>query len=339
MKPNHIEKKSRNIAGILLLGVIVLGLLGLTVFVVKAYRAPLGPALQADPPTPIPPSNQVVATAVPTQAQVGVCGETGTWNILILGSDAADLRGEKGSDLTRVLRVDFPNRKVTVFAFPRDLWVDTAGLGLTNPTIDATRLGVVFYEARSRSTKTNVKETMVDGTSVTARMLAKNFLISTDHYLTLDLSQIPVMVDAVGGIPIDIPQRTTDPWIGMVIPAGPQTLNGLQFVAYARAIPDSDFGRIQRNNLLLAALREKLLDPNVWGKIPQLYTEFNESIVTDLSPEQVNHLSCLLKEVPTDQIVQDQVRQEWTFPGPQRGSLLWDKTSVLNRLKELDLIP
>jgi LCP family protein required for cell wall assembly len=125
----------------------------------------------------------------------------------------------------------------------------------------------VFYEARSRSVSTNVKAAMVDGTNVTARMLAKNFLISTDHYLTVDLAQIPSMVDTIGGVPINIPVRTTDPVIGMVIPAGQQTLNGAQFVAYARAIPDSDFGRIQRNNLLVSAL-QKASRPSRVGENP-----------------------------------------------------------------------
>jgi LCP family protein required for cell wall assembly len=319
----------------------------MTVWAVKAYRAPLGPALQVTTPTSIPASNQIVSTvitaviptAIPVIDQTSVCGESAVWNVLVLGSDAAEMRGEKGSDLTRMLRVDFSNRKVTVYAFSRDLWVDTAGLGLTNPTVEATQLGMVFYEARRRSINTNVKAAMIDGTNVTARMLSNNFLISTDHYLTIDLAQIPAMVDAIGGVPINIPVTITDPWIGMVIPSGQRTLNGAQFVAYARAIPDSDFGRIQRNNLLLDALQQKLLDPVVWGKIPQLYAQFNEVIATDLSPEQINHLTCLLKEVPRESIIQDGVRQEWTSPGPQPGSLLWDKTKVLNRMKELDLIP
>lgn len=332
--------KIKNMAGMVLLGLVILVAFVATVWSVRAYRQPLGAALQGDAATPTVIINtQLEPLATATSAPAAVCGETSAWNVLILGSDAGDLRGEKGSDLTRMLRVDFPNKKVTIYAFSRDLWVDTTGLGLTDPAIDATQLGAVFYEARSRSTKTNVKDAMLDGTNVTARMLSNNFSISTDHYLTIDLFQIPAMVDLVGGIPVDIPETTTDPWIGMVIPAGQQTLNGAQFVAYARAIPDSDFGRIQRNNLLVAALREKLLDPGVWGKIPELYAQFNEVITTDLSPEQINHLSCLLKEVPPDAILQDQVRQEWTSPGPQPGSLLWDKTNVLNRLKELDLIP
>ena len=170
-------------------------------------------------------------------------------------------------------------------------------------------------------------------------MLSKNFLVSTDHYVALDLSQIPAIVDVINGVPINVPVEITDPFTAMVIPAGQQTLNAAQFAVYARVIPDSDFARIQRNNLLIAALREKLLDPATWGKIPELYSQFSETIVTDLSPEQINHLSCLLKEVPSDAIVQDQVKQEWTSAGPQKGSLLWDKTAVINQLKGLGLLP
>jgi LCP family protein required for cell wall assembly len=338
MRYNNIQMNPKSNSGIFVLVLVVLAILSMSVIAVKAYRSPLGPALPATP-TPIMANNEVAATVAPAQQPANICGETTVWNLLILGSDVAYMRGEKGSDFVRLLRVDFPNRRVTIFAFPRNLWVDAAGLGLMNPTVNATQLGTVFYEARSRSLKTNVKETMIDGTDATARMLAQNFLVGTDHYLTVDQFQIPAMVDAIGGIPINVPQRTTDPWIGTVIEAGPQILNGAQFVAYARAKPDSDFGRIQRNNLLLAALREKLLDPAIWGKVPQLYAQFSETIATDLSPEQINHLSCLLQEIPAETIIQDQVRQEWTSLGPQPGSLLWDKTAVLNRLKELGLTP
>ncbi len=337
---------TKKILGLAFLGIVVIGVLGMTVWVVQAYRAPLGQALDPTPiPTTVPVQGQIILTPNPEPTPIPVldpetvCGETTAWNVLVLGSDAADLRGPKGSDLTRIVRVDFPNRKVTMFAFSRDLWVDTTGLGLTNPTIDATKLGEVFYEARNRSTSTEVQAAMMDGTNATARMLANNFLVSSDHYLTIDLAQVPAMVDAIGGVPINIPATITDPWIGMTIQAGQQTLNGAQFVAYARAIPDSDFARIQRNSWLLLALQKKLLDPSVWDRIPQLYAQFNQVIATDLSPEQINHLACLLKEVPNDAILQDSVRPEWTSPGPQEASYLWDKTSVLDRLKELELIP
>jgi len=271
-------------------------------------------------------------------AQGETCGETGGWNVLILGSDYAELRGKKGSDFTRMVHADFTNKRVAAYAFSRDLWVDTAGLGLINPTVNATQLGMVFYEGRIRSLQFTELDTMVDGARATARMLSKNFSLNTDHYLIIDLNNLAAIIDAIGGLPINVPSRVTDPWIGMVIQAGQQTLNGAQVVAYARAIPDSDFGRIQRNDLILEALHQKFLDPAMMAKIPDLYTQFKNVIATDLSAEQINHLSCLLKEVPASSVIQDSVKSEWTSTGPQ-GSLLWNKNSVLTRLKELYLIP
>lgn len=278
------------------------------------------------------------STSSSTTAAAGDCGETGAWNILIIGSDFAEMRGPKGSDLTRVMRADFSGNKVVTYALSRDLWVNTTGIGLTNPNIDATRLGMVYYEGRLRSLQFAEMDTVIDGTRMTAKMLEKDFSLHTDHYLTINLNHLGDMVDAIGGLPINIPVTTTDPYIGMVIQAGQQTLSGVQIVAYARAIPDSDFGRIQRNNLILDALRQKISDPALITKLPDLYAQFKSVIATDLSLEQLNHLACLFKNAPSASVIQDYVRPEWTSPGPQ-GSLYWNSNNVLARLKELNLVP
>ncbi|HLO17787.1 MAG TPA: LCP family protein [Anaerolineales bacterium] len=331
------------IAKIITFGLIIPAMFGASLVAVKAYYSPLGDGLQM-PTVAVGTSDmQVIPTAtaitIAALAQESVCGESGVWNVLVLGTDSVEMRGNPGADFVRMMRVDFPNRQVTLFAFPPDLWVDTSTLGLTNPTIQSTYLGMVFHEARLRSTHTILRDVMLDGTNASATMLFNNFTITTNYYLTVDLSQVPMMVDAIGGVPLNVPQTITDPWIGTIIPSGPQTLNGTQFIAYARAIPDSDFARIQRNDLLMEALREKLLDPTVWGQIPQLYSQFNGMIATNFSPEQINHLSCLLKQVPLNAIVKERIKQEWTSPGPMPDSLYWDKTQVLNQLKTLNFIP
>lgn len=337
--------------GRLLVGLVVVGIVLSTFFVVSAaYQRSLGPALAPIEPTPLPTTGPQAAqaapaTAVPTQTlppavivQEAVCGETSAWNLLVLGADTVALRGDKGSDLTRLLRLDFPNRRVTVYAFSRDLWVNTSGLGLTNPTVDATELGTVFYEAFRRSPKVNRRDAMIDATNVMAKMMAWNFSVRSDHYVAVDMVQVPGMIDAIGGVPINIPERVTDPWIGMVIQPGQQTLTGAQASAYARAKPDSDFGRINRQKLLLEAMRQKLRDPAVWVKIPQLYAQYSQVIATDLSPEQINHLACLLNEVPQEAIIQEGVPQAWTTPGPG-ASYVWDKNKVMDQLRGLGLIP
>ena len=197
---------------------------------------------------------------------------------------------------------------------------------------------MVFYEARTRSTKTDPHDAMQDGISAMAKMLATNFTLNSDHYIALDLDKFPAMIDTIGGLPINIPTGFTDPLSSMVFTAGAQTLNGLQTATYARAFLDTDLNRIPRDDLVVEALRQKLLDPAVWVKIPELFLKFKDSITTDFTPQQVTRLTCLLKEVPAESIVQDGVKAEWTSPGPE-GSLLWDKSKVLNRLKELGMIP
>jgi len=317
----------------------------LGIYLFNLYRQPLGQHLALIPrATTTAPAG--LEGAAPSIAPVGaadsasgeVCGQRGAFNVLIIGSDAADLRGPPGSDLTRLARVDFSRKKVSTFALPRDLWVDVNRLGFQNPLITDTTLGKAYYEAHERSVQAEEPGKMADGAQASAQMVLDNFEVTSDHYLVIDLSQLPALIDAIGGLPIDIPERTTDPWIGMVIEAGPQTLTGEQLKAYARAIPDSDFARIQRNNVILHALRLKLLDPSVWIKLPTLYDQFKQMIVTDLSPQQIFSLFCLLKEVPKEEIAMEQVEPEWTSPGPS-DSLLWDKAKVTSALKQLELLP
>ncbi len=328
------------LAGILLVCIAILG-----VYLFKLSRQPLSQPLDLEPRATATASIGLEET-VPSTATVDttdsasgeVCGQSGAFTILIIGSDAADLRGRPGSDLTRLARVDFSGKKVSTFALPRDLWVDVSRLGFQDPLITNTTLGRAYHEAHNRSAQAEETGKMADGAQGSAQMILDNFEVTSDHYLVVDLSQLPALIDAIGGLPIDIPERTTDPWIGMVIEAGPQTLTGEQLKAYARAIPDSDFARIQRNNVILYALRQKLLDPSVWIKLPTLYDQFKKMIVTDLSPQQIFSLFCLLKEVPREEIVMKQVEPEWTSPGPS-DSLLWDKDKVAAALKQLDLLP
>ncbi|MEI6289977.1 MAG: LCP family protein [Chloroflexota bacterium] len=269
--------------------------------------------------------------------QVSSCSGSGSMNILVIGSDYAELKGEKGSDLTRIVRVDFDNKKAAIFSFSRDLLVDTTGLGLVNPVVNSSRLGMVFYEGRIRSPQLLASDTIVDGTRISAKMLSKNFSINSDHFVSIDLNNLGTLIDSIGGLPINIPIRTTDPFIGTVIEAGQQTLTGPMLVAYARAIPDSDFGRIKRNDLIISALRAKLIDPSVLLKLPVLLKDSKSIIATDLAEADINNLICIMKEIPADSIVYDGVKPEWTTMNSD-GSLSWDKQLVTERLSALGLI-
>ncbi len=347
--------KIKNYAKQIILGILLVGVISGGIFLYNLYRTPLGVPLVLNPPLTVvispdspattrsPSAPQATFTpspvaAMPEPTENKVCGQSGAMTILIIGSDAGDLRGRPGADLTRLTRVNFSDKKVSMFAFPRDLWVDARGLGFENPLITETTMGEIYYEAYLRSTQIEEAGKMRDSVQVTAQMMLNNFNVTSDHYISIALYRLPDLVDAIGGLPIDIPQQITDPWIGTVIEGGPQVLTGEQLISYARAIPDSDFARIQRSDLILDALRSKLLEPGVWIKLPQLIEEFNDMLVTDLSPEQILDLFCLMQEVRQEGITMKQVEAEWTSPGPS-NSLLWDLSDVSTALKQLDLIP
>ena len=77
-----------------------------------------------------------------------------------------------GDAVTRAARIDFSNKKVVIYAFTRDLWVTTTSVGFTNPLITTDRLGQVFYEGRNRSTQTDNRSRMLDGTRANSKAIA-----------------------------------------------------------------------------------------------------------------------------------------------------------------------
>jgi hypothetical protein len=142
------------LAGILLVGIVVLG-----VYLFNLSRQPLGQPLALNSQlTATAPSGQ--EGAAPSTTPVGaadsagseVCGQSGVFTLLIIGSDAADLRGRPGSDLTRLARVDFSRKKVSTFALPRDLWMLVAWDSRTHssPTLPWAKLIMKPTLARSR---------------------------------------------------------------------------------------------------------------------------------------------------------------------------------------------
>jgi anionic cell wall polymer biosynthesis LytR-Cps2A-Psr (LCP) family protein len=100
---------------------------------------------------------------------------------------------------------------------------------------------------------------------------------------------------------------------------GQQTLNDMQtdsHIRFSDAI-HSDWDRIARQNLILQALYKKLENPATLPKIPGFFTQLSDSIVTDISAENVTDLTCVLQSVSEENIVQQKVRPEMVVSGPE----------------------
>ena len=309
----------------------------------RLYRQPLGPALEL--PTTQPkatlttfPIEQVAANStatdvLPTQtsAPKPLCGGPAVMNILAIGSDARGQNYLYGlADITRLVRVDFVNARVTVLEVPRDLWVEIPEISdhynITHGKLNQAYLygnkGLGYYDGPG------------EGPGLMARTLNLNFGARPDHYIAVNMLTFEAIVDAVGGIdvylPYEVSARTAKYPKAFAVDAGQHHFDGRTALWVARIRQYHTFGRAENQNIIMCALRKKLLSPAVVPAIPQLIKDFQRYVQTDLSAEQINQLACLATQMKGTSIVFASFPMELFTPAKTFDLQLKTTTSTLD---------
>jgi len=212
-------------------------------------------------------------------------------SILILGSDARPdelKRGEVGRTDTLLLFVgDRAMPRAAMLSVPRDLWVAIPGYG--QERVNAA------YEL---------------GGPQTAKQTVSNVLGQpVDRYLVVGLQGVRDIVDAVGGVDITVPQAIHDDayptddygYQTVDIPAGLQHMDGDTALKYARTRhQDSDFARTARQQQVVGAVRNAMLSPANWPRVPAVLAAVSQSIKTDATPLDAIALGAALLRDPGD---------------------------------------
>ncbi len=196
-------------------------------------------------------------------------------SILILGSDARPdeiKRGEVGrTDTLLVFVGDRALPRVAMLSVPRDLWVQIPGYG-------EERINAAFEMGGGQTAKQTVSN--VIGQPI-------------DRYLVIGLQGVRDVVDAVGGIDITVPQAIHDDayptddygYQTVDIPAGRQHMDGDTALKYARTRhQDNDFARTARQQQVVAAVRNAMLNPLNWPRTPAVLAAIAASVKTDATP-------------------------------------------------------
>lgn len=254
---------------------------------VRAYRAPLAPAMKLD-------LAQAEPTAAPAADAEKVCGMSGRLTILVIGRDDYVWEVPAGADAIRVVKADFDNRSLSVLSLPRDLWLKTDALAEPYDIAEA-RLGPAYTAVLKQAGDT--PEGNITATNAIGQVLVDNFGLTFNHYTTVKERSLSQLVNTLGGIEVDVAQTMTVS--GVEIKAGKQTMDGKTAELYARYFGkgESEDARFDRQNRVMNGLLAKLADPAVFAKVPDLYTQFKDLLITDLSPEQITALTCLTREV------------------------------------------
>jgi LCP family protein required for cell wall assembly len=162
--------------------------------------------------------------------------------ILALGSDARPGQSitKERSDAIHIIGVNLKHRRATIIDIPRDSYVSIPGHG-SNKITSALSAG---------------------GPRLTIQTVEHLTGIHMDYYALTSFGGMRAMIDAIGGVKINVPYHIDDPTAGAQhnIPAGVQTLDGAHALAMARSrhgVPGGDFGRTQnQGRLLLAGLAQ-----------------------------------------------------------------------------------
>ena len=153
------------------------------------------------------------------------------------------------------------------------------------------------------------------GEALTQRTVEDFLGIRIDHYIIINTRAFQKIVDAIGGIDINVEKRMyyEDPWDddgGLLIDLKPgmQHMNGKTAVTYVRyRDEEGDIGRIERQQKFMKAVMEKVTSPAIVTRLPAVIKEVMGSIETDLSFRQLLEFAGTLKDAQKNGLKTDMV--------------------------------
>lgn len=219
-------------------------------------------------------------------------GNPDVLTFLMVGVDAdedPDLGAHGRTDTMMVVRVNFKTGAIKLLSLPRDSRVDIDG------NLDKLNHAHAY-----------------GGIQKLREVLESNFGIHVDYYVKVTFDAVKEMVDAMGGITLDVPVEIHEPTLHVMLDPGVQTLDGneaLMFVRYRKGYENGDIGRVQAQQYFMKEFVKQLLSPkNIWN-LPDLVTSFYKYVETNMLLGQI------VKLLPYANKLSSEKMEVYTLPG------------------------
>lgn len=195
--------------------------------------------------------------------------------VLVMGVDAKDVKRSKGTrtDTMMLVKVNLDDGKTDILSIPRD-----------------TRVMV-----RGKEDKINHAHAY-EGPELTIRTVREFLNIDLDYYVKVDYKGVIEVVDAIGGVEIDVPRNmyyqdpTADPPLNINLKKGLQWLDGQQSHDFLRWRKNNDLtsgygdiGRIESQQMFVKELMKQTLKPKNIFKLPELIETYYDYVETNIS--------------------------------------------------------
>lgn len=262
---------------------------------------------------------QVIVTN--NDADIWPAPDGGRVTILLMGTDTRDRKteGASRSDVMMLVTIDPISQTAAMLSIPRDLYVPLPGF-------DQQRINTAYFWGDYNGLPGGGPQLAMD-------TIEYNFGIPVDRYGVIDFNGFKAVVDAIDGIDVDVPHEiidyeypTEDYGIEtLIIPAGHNHMDGTLALKYVRTRhQDSDFGRLQRQQQVLLAIRDKATSIGQIGKVPEVLNVVGDALRTNLTLPEILALAKKWVQIPRTNIHAYRIDETMVTPWvtPQGGQVL-----------------
>lgn len=250
----------------------------------------------------------VFGAELPALAGTTITGEDknpDTLTVLLLGIGGAGHDGANLTDTIMIASINTKDKRVNMLSIPRDMAFPNGRGG---------------YEKINAVHAWEEKDHPGEGAVRTAKIFSDFFGVSIDHVVRVDFNGFAKMVDAIGGITVNVERSFSDTtypteddkWQTITFKKGEQQMDGDTALKYARSRhgnngEGSDFARAKRQQIVMVAIREKLLSLNTLAdpsKLAKLYQVIANHLQSDMSPWEAFNLAPIATDIQKDKIQQ-----------------------------------
>ncbi len=209
-------------------------------------------------------------------------------NILLLGMGGPGHNGPFLTDTIIIASIKPSTGQIAMISIPRDLGVEMPGYGLQKINHAS-----AYGEAKQ----------VGSGAEASAKIIEDTFDIKIPYYARVDFAAFEEIIDAVGGIKIDVERSfmdkefpaPNDEYQALTFTKGAQTMDGERALQFARSRhgdngEGSDFARAARQQKVLLSLKEKILSFQTLAnpiRISKIINSLGNHITTNIELSQI----------------------------------------------------
>lgn len=252
-------------------------------------------------------------------------------NILLIGLDGTASQGRfRRADTLIVASIDPATNSAVLIGIPRDVYVAiNSARGVLRNKINTAYVWGELYGGPG------------NGPTLQMRTVSEFLGIPIHYYVSVYFDGFSKLIDAIGGIDINVPQALRDSYTGWSFNAGIQHMDGKLALRYARSrYSTSDFSRGRRQQLVILAAVDKVATAGMLAKLPAILPAVAQSFRSDMSIPDLLALASLGYRIDRSSIKTAQVDETMVQSGSAGGMyVLFAKTDRVRAMVKAALTP